>query len=238
MRRRLRRACLTGLALLVATAVAAMAADTYAQMRKTMVEEQIRPRGVTTPEVLSAMAQVPRHLFVPRAEQDRAYSDVPLPLGTGRSIYQPYIVALMTSLLELDGRDRVLEVGTGSGYHAAVLSRIARRVYSIEINRMVAAQAEKRLQHLGYNNIHIRVGDGYQGWPEEGPFDAILLSAAPPQIPQPLIDQLRMGGKLVVAEGDFFQDLLVITKTPDGLERRTVLPVRLAPMTGKVRQGQ
>jgi protein-L-isoaspartate(D-aspartate) O-methyltransferase len=238
MRRRLHRAGLAAIALLVATAVAAVAADTYAELRKTMVEEQIRPRGVTTPEVLSAMAQVPRHLFVPRGEQDRAYSDVPLPLGTGRSIYQPYIVALMTSLLELDGKDRVLEVGTGSGYHAAVLSRIARRVYSIEINRMVAAQAEKRLQHLGYNNIHIRVGDGYQGWPEEAPFDAILLSAAPPQIPQPLIDQLRMGGKMVVAEGDFFQDLLVITKTKDGLERRTVLPVRLAPMTGKVRQGQ
>ena len=225
-------------AVLVLGPAAAPAADNYAMLRRSMVEEQIRPRGVTTPEVLSAMAAVPRHLFVPPAEQDRAYSDVPLPLGANRTIYQPYIVALMTSLLELDGKDRVLEVGTGSGYHAAVLSRIARHVYSIEINRVVAAQAEKRLTHLGYNNIDIRVGDGYQGWPEQAPFDAILLSAAPPHIPQPLLDQLRVGGKMVVAEGDFFQDLLVITKTKDGLEKRTVIPVRLAPMTGRVREGQ
>ena len=225
-------------ALLVLGPGAAPAADNYAMLRRSMVEEQIRPRGVTRPDVLSAMAAVPRHLFVPPAEQDRAYSDVPLPLGANRTIYQPYIVALMTSLLELDGKDRVLEVGTGSGYHAAVLSRIARHVYSIEINRVVAAQAEKRLTHLGYNNIDIRVGDGYQGWPEQAPFDAILLSAAPPHIPQPLLDQLRVGGKMVVAEGDFFQDLLVITKTKDGLEKRTVIPVRLAPMTGRVREGQ
>jgi protein-L-isoaspartate(D-aspartate) O-methyltransferase len=202
------------------------------------VEEQIRPRGVTDRKVLDAMAAVPRHLFVPRSEQDRAYDDLALPLGAGRTVYQPYIVALMTKLLDIDSRDRVLEVGTGSGYHAAVLSRLARRVYSIEINRPVASQAEKRLQHLGYNNVEIRVGDGYQGWPEEAPFDAILLSAAPPHIPKPLIDQLRVGGKMVVAEGDFIQDLLVITKTKDGVERRTVIPVRLAPMTGRVRDGQ
>jgi protein-L-isoaspartate(D-aspartate) O-methyltransferase len=216
----------------------ALAADRFAELRRGMVEQQIRPRGVTRPEVLAAMRQVPRHLFVPRGEQVRAYDDLALPVGAGRTVYQPYIVALMTSLLDLDGRDRVLEVGTGSGYHAAVLSRIARKVYSIEINRPVAAQAEKRLKHLGYNNVDIRVGDGYQGWPEEAPFDAILLSAAPPHIPKPLIDQLRVGGKMVVAEGDFIQDLLVITKTREGVERRTVIPVRLAPMTGRVRDGQ
>lgn len=214
------------------------AADKFAELRQTMVQEQLRPRGITQSEVLDAMASVPRHLFVPRASQSRAYDDVPLSFGGGRSVYQPYIVALMTSLLDLDRNDRVLEVGTGSGYHAAVLSRIARRVYSIEISAPVAAQAAKRLSVLGYNNVEIRVGDGYQGWPEEKPFDAILLSAAPPHLPKPLLDQLRVGGKMVVAEGDFIQDLLVITKTKDGLEKRTVAPVRLAPMTGKVRDGQ
>jgi protein-L-isoaspartate(D-aspartate) O-methyltransferase len=144
----------------------------------------------------------------------------------------------MTSLLDLHPGDRVLEVGTGSGYHAAVLSRIARQVYSIEIDAPVAAQAQKRLSALNYHNVEIRVGDGYQGWPEKAPFDAILLSAAPPRIPKPLIDQLRVGGKMVVAEGGFIQDLLVITKTKDGVEKRTVIPVRLSPMTGKVRDGQ
>ena len=210
----------------------------FADLRRSMVEEQIRPRGVTSPGVLAAMEQVPRHLFVPPSEQARAYDDVALPLGAGRTVYQPYIVALMTSLLELGPRDRVLEVGTGSGYHAAVLARIARQVYSIEINAPVAAQAEKRLAGLGYNNVEIRVGDGYQGWPEKGPFDAILLSAAPPHIPKPLMDQLRVGGRMVVAEGGFIQDLLVITKTADGVEKRTVIPVRLSPMTGKVRDGR
>lgn len=214
------------------------AVDKFAALRQTMVAEQLRPRGIDQPAVLDAMASVPRHLFVPRGVQSRAYDDVPLPFGGGRSVYQPYIVALMTSLLDLDRHDRVLEVGTGSGYHAAVLSRIARRVYSIEISPPVAEQAAKRLSVLGYNNVDIRIGDGYQGWPEEAPFDAILLSAAPPHLPKPLLDQLRVGGKMVVAEGDYIQDLLVITKTKDGLERRTVAPVRLAPMTGKVRDGQ
>ena len=214
------------------------AVDKFAALRQTMVAEQLRPRGIDQPAVLDAMASVPRHLFVPRGVQSRAYDDVPLPFGGGRSVYQPYIVALMTSLLDLDRHDRVLEVGTGSGYHAAVLSRIARRVYSIEISPPVAEQAAKRLSVLGYNNVDIRIGDGYQGWPEEAPFDAILLSAAPPHLPKPLLDQLRVGGKMVVAEGDYIQDLLVITKTKDGLEKRTVAPVRLAPMTGKVRDGQ
>ncbi len=242
------RWCLAAGLLLAATAVFAAGRrplgppppprpDPFAALRRSMVMQQIRGRGIDKPSVLSAMELVPRHIFVPLAEQPRAYEDQPLPLGSGRTIYQPYIVALMTSLLDLDPRKTVLEVGTGSGYHAAVLSRIARRVYSIEISPPVAAEAERRIAELGYRNVEIRVGDGYQGWPEAAPFDAILLSAAPPRIPRPLLDQLRVGGKMVVAEGGFIQDLLVITKTPEGLRRQTVIPVRLSPMTGRIRDG-
>jgi protein-L-isoaspartate(D-aspartate) O-methyltransferase len=215
----------------------AAAGDDPAAQRRTMVEE-IRHRGITKPEVLAAMGQVPRHLFVPDDVRAQAYSDTPLPIGGGRSVYQPYVVALMTSLLELKRGDKVLEVGTGSGYHAAVLSRIAHQVCSIEIVETVASQASKRLSILGYHNVAVKVGDGYQGWPDQAPFDAILLSAAPPHIPKPLIDQLRVGGRMVVPVGGFFQDLLVITKTADGIEKRTVIPVRLSPMTGKVRDGE
>lgn len=212
-------------------------AGDLAAQRKTMVEE-LRRRGITKPDVLAAMEQVPRHLFVPDEVRPQAYSDTPLSIGGGRSVYQPYVVALMTSLLELKKGDKVLEVGTGSGYHAAVLARIAREVYSVEIVETVASQASKRLSVLGYHNVSVRVGDGYQGWPDEAPFDAILLSAAPPHIPKPLIDQLRVGGHMVVPVGGFFQDLLVITKAADGIETRTVIPVRLSPMTGKVRDGE
>jgi len=215
----------------------AFGADSWSQRRQTMVNQQIRQRGITQPGVLSAMGQVPRHMFVPPSEQERAYDDKPLPVEAGRTIYQPYVVALMTSLLELDGTKRVLEVGTGSGYHAAVLSRIAREVYSIEISEPVANQAEKRLSTLGYVNVHVRTGDGYQGWPEKAPFDAILVSAALPRIPKLLLEQLRVGGKMVVAEGGYIQDLVVITKTAEGLEKRTVIPVRLLPMTGRIRDG-
>ena len=213
------------------------AADGFEMLRRSMVEQQVRQRGITQPEVLSAMEQVPRHLFVPDSLRTEAYSDQPLVLGQGRTVYQPYVVALMTSLLGLKRGDKVLEVGTGSGYHAAVLSRIAREVYSIEIVPTVASQATKRLSVLGYHNVEVRVGDGYRGWPEKGPFDAILLSAAPTQIPKPLLDQLREGGKMVAPVGGFFQDLLVITKTSEGLEKRTVIPVRLSPMKGRAQDG-
>jgi protein-L-isoaspartate(D-aspartate) O-methyltransferase len=215
----------------------AVAEDTFAAQRRTMVEE-LRRRGITKPEVLAAMEYVPRHLFVPEEMRAQAYSDNPLQLGSGRTIYQPYVVALMTSLLELKKSDKVLEVGTGTGYHAAVLSRIAREVYSIEIVSTVASQASKKLSVLGYHNVAVLVGDGYQGSQENAPFDAILLSAAPPEIPKPLLKQLRVGGRMVVPVGGFFQDLLVITKAADGLETRKVIPVRLSPMTGKVRDGR
>jgi len=223
--------------LVVVPAVSAPAQD-YGLQRRAMVDEQIRQRGIREREVLKAMEQVPRHLFVPESVRPKAYEDAALAIGPGRAIYQPYVVALMTSLLDLDRGDRVLEVGTGTGYHAAILSRIAREVYSIEIDSTAAAQASKRLSGLGYPNVFVRHGDGYQGWAEKAPFDAILLSVAPPRVPKPLIDQLRVGGKMVVPVGGFFQDLLVITKTADGLEKRTVIPVRVAPMAGKVRDGE
>ena len=201
-----------------------------------MVDEQIRRRGITRPGCSPPWGRCRGTCSSPRRAV-QAYDDQALPVDEKRTIYQPYVVALMTSLLDLDGNKRVLEVGTGSGYHAAVLSRIAREVYSVEISEPVASQAEKRLSTMGYINVHVRSGDGYQGWPEKAPFDAILVSAAPPKIPKPLLDQLRVGGKMVVAEGGFIQDLLVITKTADGLEKRTVIPVRLSPMTGRIREG-
>jgi protein-L-isoaspartate(D-aspartate) O-methyltransferase len=226
------------IALLVVVSAGWVAAQDYGLQRRAMVDEQIRQRGIREREVLKAMEQVPRHLFVPESVRPKAYEDAALAISPGRAIYQPYVVALMTSLLDLDRGDRVLEVGTGTGYHAAILSRIAREVYSIEIDSTAAAQATKRLSGLGYPNVFVRHGDGYQGWAEKAPFDAILLSVAPPRVPKPLIDQLRVGGKMVVPVGGFFQDLLVITKTADGLEKRTVIPVRVAPMAGKVRDGE
>lgn len=225
-------------ALLIALLAIPVAAQDYGLQRRAMVDEQIRQRGIREREVLKAMEQVPRHLFVPESVRPKAYEDAALAISPGRAIYQPYVVALMTSLLDLDRGDKVLEVGTGTGYHAAILSRIAREVYSIEIDSNAAALASKRLSGLGYPNVFVRHGDGYQGWVEEAPFDAILLSVAPPRVPKPLIDQLRVGGKMVVPVGGFFQDLLVITKTADGLEKRTVIPVRVAPMAGKVRDGE
>lgn len=228
---------LLGLALFGAAA-ARLVGDSFEEARKQMVEKQVRQRGVTQAEVLTAMEYVPRHLFVPESQRPNAYADQPVQLGQGRVIYQPYVVALMTQLLGIKKGQKVLEVGTGSGYQAAVLSRVARQVYSIEIDAVVASQASKRLSVLGYHNVTVRIGDGYMGWPEEAPFDAILLSAALQKIPKPLLDQLKVGGKMVAPVGGFFQDLQVITKTAAGLEKRTVIPVRLSPMTGQVQDGK
>lgn len=209
--------------------------DREGAQRRDMVERQIRQRGITDARVLAALDEVPRHLFVPEAYRREAYEDKPLPLGWGQTIYQPYLVALTTSLLALDGDDTVLEIGTGSGYHTAVLSQLARRVYSIEIVEPIAKAARERLLRLGFDNVEVRIGDGYQGWAEHAPYDAIILTAAPPAIPKPLLQQLKVGGRMVAPVGEYFQDLLVITKTADGLEKRTVIPVRLVPMTGEVR---
>lgn len=206
------------------------------ERRERMVERQIRARGISDSKVLDAMRRVPRHFFVPEFVREQAYEDYPLPIGSDQTISQPYIVALMTSLLELRGGERVLEIGTGSGYQAAVLAEIAGKVYTIEILEDLARQARETLNSLGYKNIEARVGDGWGGWPEAAPFDGILVTAAPPKVPQALIDQLAIGGKLVIPVGRTFQDLLVLTRTPSGVERRTVIPVRFVPMTGEAQK--
>lgn len=221
--------------------------DAYADQRRQMIKD-IEGRGITSPRLLAAMGQVPRHLFVPAVHRAEAYSDKPLPLDNRRSIHQPYVVALMTSLLELKPGSRVLEIGTGSGYHTAVLARLAREVYTIEIDATVARAAAKRLEGLGYHNVFFHIGDGYAGWPlrsmtPAGPrldrFDAIVLTAAPPKLPEPLLDQLKVGGRMVVPIGSSFQDLMVITKRPDGtLEKKTIAPVRVSRMEGQAQGGR
>jgi protein-L-isoaspartate(D-aspartate) O-methyltransferase len=226
-------------ALFLALLAVGVAADDFAAERRRMVEEQIRRRGLRDPKVLAAMEQVPRHRFVPGGARAEAYADHPLPIGYKQTISQPYIVALMTSLLGIKRGDRVLEIGTGSGYQAAVLSRIAGDVYTIEIVSPLAERARRTLAELGYGNVHVRTGDGYKGWPDRAPFDAILVTAAPPVVPEPLLVQLKVGGRLVLPVGDYFQNLTVYTKRPDGsFEKEKVLPVRFVPMTGEVQQQQ
>jgi protein-L-isoaspartate(D-aspartate) O-methyltransferase len=199
--------------------------------RFAMVKEQIEARGVKDPRVLNAMRTTPRHAFVPKDLEAMAYEDRPLPIGDGQTISQPYIVALMTELLELQPTDRVLEIGTGSGYQAAILAQLAKDVYSIEIVPKLAARAEAVLRDQGYRNIHIRVGDGYLGWPEEAPFDRIILTAAPPVIPQELLKQLRPEGRLVAPEGIGNQDLVVLEKSKTGaVRRKVIIPVAFVPM--------
>jgi protein-L-isoaspartate(D-aspartate) O-methyltransferase len=200
-----------------------------------MVETQIVARGVRDPRVLAAMRKVPRHLFVDSAQRAEAYEDHPLPIPGNQTISQPYIVALMTELLELKPTARVLEIGTGSGYQSAVLGELAKEVYTIEIVPELAQLAARRLKELGYANVRAREGDGYRGWPEEAPFDAIIVTAAPERIPQPLVDQLAPGGVMVIPVGGFFQELKVFRKSADGrVTERDILPVRFVPMTGEV----
>ncbi len=200
--------------------------------RERMVARQIEARGVLDPRVLAAMRAVPRHRFVPREFQDMAYADQPLAIGHGQTISQPYIVAFMTQALDLDGSEKVLEIGTGSGYQAAVLAEIVRDVYTIEIVAPLARQAAKVLAENGYGFVRTRAGDGYLGWPEEAPFDAIIVTAAPDHVPQPLIDQLAMNGRMILPVGEGSQDLVLIRRTEAGVQREEVLPVRFVPMTG------
>jgi protein-L-isoaspartate(D-aspartate) O-methyltransferase len=207
--------------------------DPTAALRERMVRTQIEERGVHNPDVLRVMREVPRHLFMPLAVRSSAYEDHPVPIGHGQTISQPYIVGLMTELLEPEPALRVLEIGTGSGYQAAVLSRLVKHVYTIEIVPELARSAAATLNKLGYRNITVRTGDGYKGWHEEAPFDRIILTAAPPRIPDALLNQLRPGGKLVAPEGvaPFGQELVVVEKSRDGrLVRRSVAPVMFVPM--------
>jgi protein-L-isoaspartate(D-aspartate) O-methyltransferase len=205
----------------------------FKALREKMVESQIQARGVKDAKVLEAMRRVERHLFVPPQLRSQAYQDHPLPIGEGQTISQPYIVALMTELLELQGGERVLEIGTGSGYQAAILAEIAREVYTIEIIESLATSARKRLEELGYRNIQVRHGDGYKGWPEVAPFDAIIVTAAPDRIPPPLIDQLKEGGRMVIPVGVGFQTLKKIVKREGKPIRRDILPVLFVPLTGE-----
>lgn len=202
-------------------------------MRLRMVREQLESRDISDARVLDAMRNVPRHMFVPQEERAYAYEDRPLPIGEGQTISQPYIVALMTQLLELKGGEKVLEVGTGSGYQAAVLERAGARVFTIEILCGLATRAEATLKDLGYPNTTVRCGDGYRGWPEEAPFDCVIVTAAPDQIPQPLIDQLKDGGRLVIPVGSYQQELVRIRKRGDRIEKEDIIPVRFVPMTGE-----
>ncbi len=202
--------------------------------RAAMVRDQVEARGVRDQRVLAAMRKVPRDAFVPQDLRERAYEDRPLPIGEKQTISQPYIVALMTELAEISAGERVLEVGTGSGYQAAVLAEVAGEVFSIEILEGLAKTARERLAAAGYERVQLRVGDGYRGWPEAAPFHAILVTAAPDHVPQPLVDQLAPGGRMIIPVGDAAQELLVIGRADDGtLRRRSVIPVRFVPMTGE-----
>ena len=231
-------ACLLLLSPLPATwAASSPATSPFATEREGMVRTQIEARGVKDAAVLAAMRRVPRHEFVPADVRAKAYADHPLPIGERQTISQPYIVGFMTELLQVKPGHRVLEIGTGSGYQAAVLAELGADVYTIEIVEKLAATARSVLQRLGYDRIRVRAGDGYQGWPDAAPFDRIIVTAAPPEVPQPLIDQLKPGGRLVVPEGVHDQDLVLYTKTADGkLQRERVLPVRFVPMTGQAQK--
>ena len=206
----------------------------FQKARDRMVESQIIDRGINDARVIEAMRKVARHLFVDEALQDQAYADHPLPIGEKQTISQPYIVALMTQSLRLQGHEKVLEIGTGSGYQAAVLAELADRVFSIERYPSLAYRANQTLQKLGYRNVIIRVADGTLGWPEEAPFDGILITAGTPLVPQPLVDQLAMRGRMVVPVGDrLSQDLLLVERTAEGIVKSGLGGVRFVDLVGK-----
>lgn len=199
--------------------------------RMKMVETQIAARGIVDPRVLDAMRKVERHRFVPEQYRSLAYADRPLPIGEGQTISQPYIVAFMTEILELKREEKILEIGTGSGYQAAILAEICNSVFSIEINAVLADYARKNLELTGYHSVQVRTGDGYRGWPEQAPFDAIIVTCSPSDIPEPLQDQLAEGGRMIIpVDALFGQELVLLTKTGGKLVRREVLPVRFVPM--------
>jgi protein-L-isoaspartate(D-aspartate) O-methyltransferase len=211
-------------------------AEDFGAARERMVVEQLAARGIGDERVLAAMRRVPRHEFVPDELRDHAYEDRPLPIGHGQTISQPFIVAFMSEQLELDGSERVLEIGTGSGYQAAVLAELAREVYTIEIVEPLAEQARADLKRLGFGDVQVRAGDGYRGWPEQAPFDAIIGTAAPAEVPQPLVDQLAVGGRMILPLGRWYQELVLITRDERGVHERRLLGVRFVPMTGEAQR--
>jgi len=205
--------------------------------RKQMVDEQLTARDITSPRVVNAMLAVPRHLFVPEPVREDAYRDMPLPIGNGQTISQPYIVAFMTQALEIEPAHRVLEIGTGSGYQAAILSVLATNVYTIEIIPELADRARETLTALGHRNVHVRTGNGYLGWPEQAPYDRIMVTAAPEEVPPALVEQLKLGGVMAIPVGSVMQELRILRRTPTGTETLRTLPVRFVPMTGKPQTG-
>jgi len=211
---------------------AAVEEAAFEAARTRMVRDQIAARGIKDDRVLAAMARVPRHEFVPASHRSLAYEDGPLSIGHGQTISQPYIVAFMTAALDPQPTDRVLEIGTGSGYQAAVLSGLVAKVYTIEIVEPLARRAEADLKRLGFRNVKVRMGDGYLGWPGAAPFDAIIVTCAPEQVPQALVDQLKRGGRMIVPVGpsNGVQELYLLRKQPGGMETQAVLPVRFVPM--------
>ena len=198
-----------------------------------MVDEQLRARGIRDARVLDAMRRVPRHLFVPEGERDEAYGDHPLPIGLGQTISQPYIVAFMTEALRLEPSHRVLEIGTGSGYQAAVLAELAREVFTIEIIAELADRARQTLSDNGYARVSVRTGNGYLGWPEHAPYDRIIVTAAPEEVPPALVEQLKVDGLMAIPLGSGVQELRILRRTANGMETLATLPVRFVPMTGK-----
>jgi protein-L-isoaspartate(D-aspartate) O-methyltransferase len=220
------------------TALSGTGKDPFARARRNMIEHDLKGRDITDPVVLKAMEKVKRHLFINKSQQKSAYADHPLPIGEGQTISQPYIVAFMTQNLGLKKGDRVLEIGTGSGYQAAVLAEIAGEVYTIEIKEKLADRSSKMLKSLGYKNIKVKAGDGFFGWKEHAPFDAIILTCAADKIPQPLVNQLKEGGRIILPLGGSFwgQNLILGTKKGGKLDIKHILPVRFVPMTGEAQK--
>jgi protein-L-isoaspartate(D-aspartate) O-methyltransferase len=238
MRTSLQLCLLCAIGLLLAWSPLLAADDGYSQKRHTMVEKDIKGRGVKDRKVLDTMLKVPRHLFVDEASRNKAYADHPLPIGEGQTISQPYVVALMTEALQLKSTDRVLEIGTGSAYQAAVLAELVKEVYTIEIRKNLADRAGVRLKDLGYGNVQVKYADGYFGWEEHAPFDAIIITASANHIPPPLIKQLKEGGRLIVPLGStvYYQMLTLVTKRKGDLDVIQMAPVAFVPMTGEVQK--
>jgi protein-L-isoaspartate(D-aspartate) O-methyltransferase len=210
--------------------------EPFAESRSRMVDSQLATRDIRDKNVLRAMGVVPRHCFMPANTYGYAYGDHPVGIGEKQTISQPYIVALMTQAAQVQRGDKVLEIGTGSGYQAAILAEVGVHVFSIEIIEELGERARKALDRTGYQDLKTRVGDGYQGWPEEAPFDAIVVTAAPPRVPQPLLDQLKLGGRLIIPVGQYSQELFAMTRTESGFEEQHIAGVRFVPMTGEAQQ--